>query len=35
MIDYLFSLCALGVLGLCFSGIVMVVYNNLFRTDRW
>jgi hypothetical protein len=35
MLDYLFTFCAFGVLILCFSGILRVVFGNLFRIDKW
>lgn len=35
MLNQIFSLLAFGVLGLCFSGIFMVLFNNLFDIDKW
>jgi hypothetical protein len=33
MIDQAFTLSAFGILGLCFSGIFMVIFHNLFKLD--
>ncbi len=34
MLNHIFSLLVFGVLGLCFSGIFMVLFDNLFNSDR-
>lgn len=35
MYNPMLSLCALGILGLCFSGIFIVLFDSLFKVDRW
>lgn len=35
MIDYIFTLCAFGILALCICGILMALVNNVFRTGKW
>ncbi|MBP2634655.1 MAG: hypothetical protein H6Q72_562 [Firmicutes bacterium] len=35
MIDYIFTFCAFAIFALCVCGILVTLFNNVFRPDKW